>query len=256
MEPSLESVQFLANSANRVQALTALVDEELTRRELTERIDGSRSTVTRILNEAQERGWVDSEGSQYWLTPLGESMVRDFRSYLATVEGHHHLGDMVAHLPPPLFSLDFRHLRDADVVESTTENPVAPFTRSLELFQGATEYRGLNHTSLPDHSKVLRDRVDRGRLEFEQVFEKTFFETLRSDPERAAVWNSLSDRVWLYDDVVPINLHIVDGTVLVWLGENRGEPVGLLMSENPSVLTWAETLYHEYRTESDPLTES
>ena len=255
MASSLEAVRFLASSANRVQVLTALIDGGASRRELTERVDGSRSTVTRILNEAQRRGWVDSEGSHYWLTPFGESMVTDFRSYLKTVEGHHHLGDMVNQLPPPIFDLDFRHLRDADVVEVTSANPAAPFDRALDLFREATEYRGLNSTSLPKHAKVLRDRVRAGRLDFTQVFEAAFIETIRADPERSALWTSLSDRVWVYDGVVPINVQIVNESVLVWLGKTRGDAAGLLESENAAVLSWAESLHEEYRSEAEPLSE-
>lgn len=253
MEDSLEAVRFLASSANRVQALTALVDGDANRRELTENVDGSRSTVTRILNEAENRGWVDSEGSRYWLTPLGESMVTDFRSYLKTVEAHQHLGDVVNQLPPPLFSLDLRHLRDANIIEPTEANPAAPFNRALDLFRGASEYRGLNSTSLPKHANVLRNRAERDRLDFEQVFEQGFVETIRADPERVNIWSSLSDRVWLYDGVVPINVQIVNETVIVWLGKTRERPTGLLESENAAVLSWAQSLYNQYRSEAKPL---
>lgn len=78
MDDSLKAVQFLADSLNRVQVLSELVDRRATRRELQEKVNASRSTVARILDEAQTRGWVDSKGSQYRLTPLGEAMVTDF----------------------------------------------------------------------------------------------------------------------------------------------------------------------------------
>lgn len=255
MEASLEAVQFLANSANRVQVLTSLLDGEATRREIQADIDGSRSTVARILDEAQERKWVDSTGTRYWLTPLGEGMVTDFRSYLDTVDGHNHLGELVNHLPPPLFALDARHYRDAEIIERTADNPAAPFTRALEIFRQATDYRGISSTALPDHVKVLRERVEQGRLEFEQVLETAFVETIRDDPERSAEWEHLADRVWQYDGRVPINIHLIDGVVLVWLGESRNEVAGLFVSENSAVVSWAECLYEEYRSESEPLGE-
>lgn len=172
-----------------------------------------------------------------------------------TVDAYQQLGDLVNHLPPPVFSLDVRHLRDAEIVEVTAENPAAPFTRSLELFRDATEYRGLNNAGLPDHVRVLRDRVEAGHLEFTQVLEGGFVDTIRADPDRTVVWTALEDSVRVYDGVVPINLHIVDGRVLVWLGENRSEAVGLLVSENPAVLSWAESLYEEYRADAEPLGE-
>ena len=251
MESSLEDIQFLASSANRVRILTTLIDRRSTRRELKEEVDCSRSTVARILDEAQERGWVDAEGRRYVLTPLGETMVTDFRSYLETVEGLERFGDTINHFPPPLFSLDFHHFRDAVVVEPTAEDPAAPFTRAFYLFREATEYRGLSFTAFPDFVKVLRDGVDQGRLDFEHVVEKAFIETVRSNPERSAVWSSLSDRIWLYEGTVHLSMHIIDGTVLVWLGKSRGEAKALLESENPEVLSWAESLYEEYKTDAE-----
>lgn len=257
MASSLEAIQFLANSGNRVAVLTALGDGEASRRDLQEEVDGSRSTVARILDEAQSRAWVDSVGSRYWLTPLGEQMVTNFRVYLETVKGLQHLGEMVNQFPPPLLSIDFRHLRDAEVIEPTPENPAAPFTKGLELFQEATEYRGLTHTAFPHFTKALRDGLEEGRVNCEGVIEKAFIETVRDDPERLALWRSFVDTgtTWVYDGTVPISLHIIDGQVLVWLGETRGEVAGILLSENRTVADWGVSLFERYRSRSEPLDE-
>lgn len=253
MESSLEAVQFLANSANRVRVLTALRGGRASRRELQEEVGGSRSTVARVLEEAETRGWVASEGSRYWLTPLGETIVRDFRDYLETVEGTRHLGEMINHFPPPLFSLDFRHLRDAAIVEPTPEDPAAPNTRAYDLFLDATEYRGLTHTSFPHFTRAILDGIHEGRLDSEHVIERAFLERIGDDHERMALWTSTPDWVRVYDGVVPISLHIIDGRVLVWLGETRDVTAGLLESENAAVLSWAESLYDSYRAEAEPI---
>lgn len=254
MEVSLSAVQFLANSANRVRVLSALVDDRTSRRELQERTETSRSTVARILEEGERRGWVDSTGSEYWLTPLGKAMVNDFLTYLETVEGIQHLGETVNQFPPPLFSLDFRHLRDAVVVEPTPEDPAAPNSRAFELFRQATTYRGVTHTAFQHFAKILSDAVDANRLDYEHVFEKAFVEELRADSERAAEWPMLHDGTWQYDGTVPISLHIIDGRVLIWLGDSREEIAGLLESENAAVLEWAESLYETYRAAAEPVT--
>lgn len=256
MESSLEAIQLLANSENRVAVLTALLDGQATRRDLQEEVDGSRSTVARILEEAQSRAWVYSEGSRYRLTPLGEQMVTAFRSYLETVEGLQRIGEMINQFPPPLLSIDLRYLRDAEIIEPTPEDPAAPFTRAFALFQKATEYRGLTHTAFPHFTKALRDGVEAGR-DYESIIEKSFIETVRADPERLALWRSFVERttIWVYDGTVPISFHVIDGRVLVWLGETRREAAGLLISENPAAVTWAESLYEEYRSESEPLDE-
>lgn len=106
--------------------------------------------------------------------------------------------------------------------------------------------------------KALRDRQIQGQLDNEGVIAAGFIETLHDDPGRAEPWYDFAaaGRAWIYHGRVPINMHIVDETVLVWLGERREDSVeihGLLESENAAVLSWAESLYQEYRVGAEPL---
>lgn len=106
--------------------------------------------------------------------------------------------------------------------------------------------------------EVLRDRVVRDELDFQGVIERGFVDVLREDPERAALWHDIADRMWLYDGQVPLNMHVVDGTALIWLcdEDSAGRDVivkGLLESDHPEVVSWAESLYEEYREESEPI---
>ena len=203
----------------------------------------------RILDEASDRGWVDSEGSTYWLTPLGEAMVTEFQSAMDRLEGYTHLGELVNHLPPPMHDLDVRHLRDATLVQVTEQNPGAPFTRTLDAFRDASVYRGLNNTSLPQHLRLLHERATAGDLDFEQVIEADFLDAVRDDADRADRWTDVAADVWAHPDPVPINLHIVDDTrVFVWLGDTRGEVEALLETDDPHVRDWAQDRYEEYRS--------
>ncbi|WP_226009995.1 helix-turn-helix transcriptional regulator [Halomicrobium salinisoli] len=257
MEDVLGDVQFLANSANRIRVLEALRDGPASRRELQEETDVPRSTAARVLDDAEARGWVDSQGSQYRITPVGEVAVSEFRAYTETMQGIRHLGSAINRLPEPVLELDFRYLRDADVATPTEGNPTAPFDRGLDCIRSAERYRGLTSNSLPQYMDVIRDRVVHGQLDFEGVIEANFVEELREDPTRAAPWRDVGHRMWLYDGAVPINMHIVDETALLWLcNENQdGDDVlltGLVESDHPAVLSWAESLYEEYRSEAEP----
>lgn len=252
---SLEAVQFLANSANRVHVLSSLVGRRAGQRELQTEVGASRSTVARVLSESEKRGWVESEGSRYWLTPLGEAVVTGFESYLEDIEPLHRLGELVDYFPPPLRELDYRYLKNATVTEPTPENPAAPFTRAYELFEGATTYRSLTKSCFPHFARLLRDRVDSGNLDASHVIQTDYLEDLHTDPERAALWSSIADWLWVYDGTVPIGLHVVDGRVVVWLTEGKKEIVGLLETEAPEALSWAESLYESYLAGATPLTD-
>jgi predicted transcriptional regulator len=253
MEAPLETVQFLANSANRVRVLTLLAGRRTGQRELQEEAGTSRSTVARVLAEGEKRGWVESAGSRYWLTPFGEAVVTGFKSYLESVEPLHQLGGLIGYFPPPLQELDYRVLGDVVVTEPTPENPAAPFTRAFELFEGATEYRAVTKSCFPHLARIMRDRVDDGQADAQHVIQRDYLMDLHTDPERAALWSSMTDWLWVYDGSVPIGLHIVDGRVVIWLTEGRKEIVGLLETTSSEALSWAESLYETYLAEATPL---
>lgn len=261
MEDVLSDIQFLANSENRIRVLGALTDGPATRRDLQEETGVPRSTAARVLDEAETRGWVDSKGSTYRITPVGDAMFSAFDTYLETTKGIHHLGKAVEWVPEPVHALDFRHFRDARITTSTEGNPTAHFDRGLELLRAADRYRGLTRNSLPEYMKAVRDGVVSGRLDFEGVIESDFVEVLRDEPERAAIWQDIAHRMLLYEGHVPINMHIIDGTVALWLCEENqaGNDViarGLLETEHPAVVSWAESLYEEYRREAEALDQS
>jgi predicted transcriptional regulator len=256
MNGALDAVGFFANSANSVRVFEALADGASTSRALAERTGASRSTVARVLREGESRGWVDSEGSRYELTYAGELVFAEFRAHLQTVEAIERLGEAVNHLPDPARELDVRHLRDAEVTVPTTDWPNDRVNRALELYRTADRYRGLTQVAPHVLVRTLADLFEADRLEFEGIIEAAFVEESFDDPERAAPWHVIADRVWVYDGRVPLNMHIVDGTVVLWLASVDGdewERYGLLECDHPSVVAWAESLYEEYRADAEPL---
>lgn len=258
MESPLDGIAFLARSENRVRVLRTVAAEPRRRHELREELAISRTTLGRVLNEFERRGLIRSTERGYITTPAADSILAKFNPLLETMEGVQTLGEAIDWLPPPACSLDVRHFRDADITTSTASNPAESFDRGFELIRAADTYRGLTSTAIPRYVRVLRDRLSTGRLDAEGVIETRFLETLSDDPARAEPWYAFAEAgaTWLYEDRVPINMHIVDDTVLIWLGErdeNGIEIHGLLESENEAVVSWAESLYEDYRSNSEPL---
>lgn len=254
MERASEAVGFLTASNNRLAVLTALRDRRMGQKGIEDRVGVSRSTVARILHDAESMGWVRSQGSEYWLSPMGRAILSEVTACLETVDVLQSIGPRIDGFPAELLdSVEIRALADARITETSIEDPTAPFARSLALFRRAESYQGLTKTSLPEHARVLQEGVGRGRLEFEHIIERQFVEDLRGDADRWPVWEFLADSVLVYDGEVPLNLHIVDGTVLVWFGGADGTQVGLIESDDPAVLDWARSLHAKYKSESEYL---
>lgn len=253
---ALDAIRVFANSENSVRVFDELTDGPTTSRELAEQTGASRSTVARVLDEGESRGWIDSTGSRYELTYVGNLMIEEFRAYQQTVEGIQQLGDAINYLPEPAHELDIRHLRDAQVTIPTENWPEAHLNRALELYRSGESYRGLTHNAPDIFVQALAELVDREQLEFEAIIEAEFIEQLIENPERANPWHSFADSIWIYPGSVPLSMHIIDQTAVIWLGyieNNQWEGPGLLETQNAAVREWAESFYEDYRAESEPL---
>lgn len=257
MDPPLEPIAFLARSPNRMQVLTTLADDPRTREQLREELPVSRTTLARILNELEEREWVTRRGKEYTTTRASEAILARFDPLLETVKGIQNLGEAIDWLPPPAHAIDLRHFTNAKVTTATDANPAAPFDRAYELIRAADRYRAVTNTAIPRYVVTLLERHNQGELDYEGVIAAEFIESL-NDADRVESWEGLAatGRTWVYDGQMPISMHIVDQTVLIWLGkaeQGELEIYGLLESDNAAVLSWAESLYQEYRTESELL---
>jgi predicted transcriptional regulator len=259
VDAALDAVRVFANSAHSVRVFGSLADGATTGRALAEETGASRSTVARILKEGESRGWIDSEGSRYELTELGRIMIDEFTEYLETVEAVQYLGEAVHWLPPPLHAIEYRQFRDADVVRPTDTNPSRPFDVVFQRFLTAERIRSVART-IPGRFRdsELFERVVEGEVDLELVIQASWLDSLPPEPDRMARWRDRAarDEVWTYEGDVPLSFHICDDSVVVWLSEDRGRKRvirGVLISENPAVLSWAESRYDEYRAAAEPL---
>lgn len=259
MESTLDPVRVFGNSAHAVRVFEALADGPTTSRDLAERTGAARSTVGRILDRGESRGWIASEGSRYELTDLGGVMIEEFRDYLRTLEGVQRLGEDFQYLPEPAHELGYRHFRDATIVKPTVAYPAAPFDRMEEMIRTAERFpRVIARTVTPRHEEITWDLWEEGKEVSGGVLAASFLETLRSDPERAERWNEWgrTGKIWIHEDP-GITVLFSDEVVLIGMGEEREDEVyatGVLESENPAVLSWAESLFEAYRADAEPLT--
>ncbi len=257
-ESVLDAIQFFADSANSVRVFEALTAGPTRSRALAEETGASRSTVARILDAGESRGWITSEGSQYELTEVGEIMIAEFRAYLLTVEGVQHLGDAIEWLPAPVHSLDYRHFRTAEIITPKTPTPSRPYDHVAEKIRNTDEVRSLVEVTLPRYVTLISEQVDERQLDAELVIEANWLEALPAESEQLPLLRARAarDSIWSYDGDIPLNMHLFDDSVAIWLGEERDDERvvrGLLVTEAPAVVSWAEGLYEDYREEGELL---
>ena len=161
MADVFSDIEFLAGSPNRAAVLEALVDTPRDRHDLAEHVGVSRVTIGRILKDLVARGWVASDGSRYWATPIGEVVATEFGALLNTMETMRKLSAVMEWLPPDL-DIDFRRFADARITLPTWSDSVAPIfnpfvTRWDTSFRRAGSFRTSPVGETPDFWPVISD---------------------------------------------------------------------------------------------------
>ena len=83
---ALKEVAYLSRSANRVEILQTLTRGSHTRRDLTELTGASRTTLDRIVNELEERGWARrTDDGDYTATPAGDHLMAQLLPFVESV---------------------------------------------------------------------------------------------------------------------------------------------------------------------------
>jgi len=256
---ALDDVAYLSRSPNRVNILAVLADRAVTRRALAEHTGTSRTTLDRIVNELEERGWAErTADGTYTATPQGTHLQREFQSFRNSVLAIRRLGDTLEWLPTGELEIGLEHFADAVVRRPTHDDPVETVDLMIELIQEATHHRALTHLVPPvSLSEAILDGVESGRLTADGVLTADSVDFLREAPDRRRRWASIADAVdgdlFRYDGTIPCNLWIIDEAVLIKksgpdsIAEAYGVPI---VCRNEAVLDWANQLVDTYQAEA------
>lgn len=257
---ALDAIAYLSRSENRVRLLHALTGDDFTRGELTDRTPASRTSVDRIVNEFQERGWVErSTDGTYVATAQGNQLMQRFRPFIESVTALQRLGDALEWLPLRELSIGLEHFNDAVVWEPATD-PVETVEFMCDLVRDASRFRVLADLLPPEQLEVIMaDRIDAELLTMHGVTTDQVLHHIGSRSERADRWRAMIEAgadIARHDGPLPCNLWIIDETVLIKksspepIDQSYGVPI---VSQDATVLSWANGLVDEWFATGTPV---
>lgn len=253
MDPPLEDIAFLARSENRVAIFRALGDRARTRRELETVTGVARSTLGRALGDLEERGWVERNGQTYEPTAAGALVLERFVPLLETMGGLRTLDTALELLPVEDMSLDIRHFADARVVTPTELRPSATMEYSLDKQRDAEYLTAVVRTVPPYAVAATHEMVTSEQLDATFVLDRAYLDSLSADDEMRAQWYEMttgSATIRCHAGPIPYVLLVFEETVHLWPCDDENGTWGLLESENPAVLAWAEDTIADYLEEA------
>lgn len=255
MTDPIDDVAFLARSENRLGIMQTLDERPADRRRLAEETDTPRSTLGRTLGELEEKGWIERGGHEYEVTTAGSLILEQFVPLIEALTVYHTLGDSIELLPFEDTDLEVEHLADAEFFEPTELDPTAPFEYGVEQLRGAETFRCVAQTAPPQYVRAIHEGVSTGRLAAECVLDSTYLDKLQGKPELMERWCDIAGGTSLVrrsQKRIPFVLLVLDSTVHLWLCDEGGETRGIVESEHPTVLSWANDTVDEHLERAQP----
>ena len=257
MESTLETIEHLALSSNRVEVLQLLAADRRTRNELAEATGASQATLGRILGDFGERSWIRREGGEYVATATGRLLASGFTDLLTVVETERKLRGIVAYLPTDEMDFDLGHLADATVTAPTGTRPNAPVQRVVDLLRDADDVRVFSHAFNERSLTTVQERVTDGDRTFRGVFSGSAIDALAEDSELRRRLEHLLEsegvELRVHEEGIPLAVTIADDTVHVLVRDENGVLRASVDTDDPTVRSWARDAFERYWRSASPI---
>lgn len=254
-----DDIEFLANSWHRLDVLEAIADGPQTRTALKDLTDVSRVTLSRILADLEERGWIVRNSGQFEATAHGAVVAREVSQLLDTLITTDELGEALEWLPIEEFDFDLVHLRDVSVITPDSTDLNAPTGDLVDLMREGSRIRNVTNAINREGMGPLRDAVVSGDLSLEYILTREVVDTVSNDPELRRVITDLCDAEaadlyqYLGDTPVTMVATYDEERVVVCGHGDGGVPPGTIQTTNQAIRSWAESYLDELRAESRQL---
>jgi predicted transcriptional regulator len=258
MNDSREEINFIARSSVRIRIFEELHDESrLTKESLKERLDASRTTVQRNLDKLKDRGWIEGNNREYWITHAGKPVTKQFLKLLNTIHAANRLQPFLKWIPQGELNIELTSLATADLVISEENNPYAPVNRHIELMQSANQFCCLLPAVGLQPLTIAHSCVIDHNYSHEIIFDPSIVETLQSGEGYEELIEDLLTstqcEIYVSNREVPFYLGRAETTVQIGVGDEKETPQALVESDVQDVREWATERYEEYKATADPL---
>lgn len=237
----------------RRAALTTLAKGPLAPRDLMDHLDSSRSTVHRVARELEAAELVRRSEGVLELTPLGNAVVDELRSFEEGVAAAQRLEPALDAFHDTRFAFPVGAFADATITESTPQDPYQPVHRFMSLVEGTETIRGVDPATInPLHLDDLHQAVVDG-METDAVFRPAVVEELlQNNPGRArAAFESGNLTLRTHEDL-EFGITLCDDRVGVGIYDDESGMLAVYLdTDSPAAYDWAEGVYAEFLVDAD-----
>jgi predicted transcriptional regulator len=257
MYSSLDDVEFLSRSESRVEVIETIDEAPRTRDELKQATEASRTTLSRMLADFEDRDWIFRENGRYQSTPEGAFVASEVTRLLENMETAEKLDGSLRWLPIDEFEFDLRRLRDAEVVTLRWNDP-ATMRLLAERLDGASRVRSIATSVSREIVDMIQEMSVERDATYEGILADSAVEIVREHPELRRQLREIlgSDRttVYRYDgDEELAMVMLIDDQAAVCNHGNGGPQMEAVITDDEAFRSWVETYFESARTDAQPL---
>jgi len=240
--------------AKRRDVLGAL-STPTTKPELVDRLNTSRSTVDRAVEDLLDNDFVERDGSHYVATYAGREALAAYERYLDRLDALAQAQPVLSALPPDI-DIDPAALDGAQVVESTPAAPNGPIEVNVDPVQRAETLRATSPVVAPRYFEAVDNLIEGPGTDIELVYTEAAFEALSTTYEAALNRVEAADDVRGFVTERPIpyvvwTAEVPDGTVSGLIVHDDTGLVGLINNDTDAMNEWAQAEYERFRADAE-----
>lgn len=252
-----EEIEFLFRSPNRVDTLAVLEGRQAaTAHELDDELDISRRTIVRILNDLEDRQYIQKTTDGWVLTQYGSGIFQSQQRFYDDILLAQEYRMVLANIDQKQIELELELLRETSLTLATDVRPYAPLERVTQLHEEATEICILSPNIEMRSSEQVSDRIrEDDEFQLELIISRDTLEILSQPtyrPQLELLLNSEKVTSSVYPGEVPCFLGVIDDVAALGVIVD-GKPEALVEGESPRFREWVVDHLDAFRAESMPL---
>ena len=142
--------EALSTLLHRGNLMTEIIEKPTQRKNLYRRLDQSRSTVYRGLEQLEECGFVVEVAGNYEVTPVGKFVFENYERFVNIIQLSSKYKDLIDPLYSDTESLPSALLQDADILYSEEYIPAKLLGYVQEMIRDSTTMRGFISDCSPE----------------------------------------------------------------------------------------------------------
>lgn len=231
--------------------------DALTRRELQDEIGASQATLSRILQDFEDRQWIRKQGAVYEATAFGSWGADCVSALQEALSASDKLGVFEQWLPTDNEGFNARWLADAEVITPTETEPNAPMDRVQSVLRAAQHIRVLSYAYNKNCLDVSVTAVQEYGQQYEGVYSTGAIQSLRENPKWRDKLETMLEAdtaaISVYEGEVPCSIEIADEVVHLILRDDQGVVHAVIESESIPLRNWVVSLFERYLADAESI---